>query len=104
MEDGGGDVLIDASAGNKNALRAVERAPKLIGRLRLHWTAFNELATERSLGMSIGPIPMSAIYWYADDILELDNRQKEAFAYIMRRADNHYLGIQSERVKRQSKK
>jgi len=77
------------------ALSKVARAPKL--RSSLLWEAFWDLHTERINGMSLGPIPISKMHWYADVELGLDHDEKSAFIYIMRRADSFFVSKQSQK-------
>lgn len=68
----------------------------------LHWEAFNDLGTERNNGMGIGPIPFSKIKEYAAD-LGLTEREKEAFVWIIRKLDIHYLNKQAQEAAERNK-
>jgi len=57
------------------------------------WDAFWELGTERQLGMSIGPIPVSKIREYLRDELELDGVEFERAKTIIRKADTAWIGM-----------
>ncbi len=94
----------DAQAGNPYALKAIEKAPKIVGSLLLHWTAFSDLGSERSGEGGRGQIPRTKIKQYAIEELEYDERETEAFISIMRQADIHYQNIQIEKLNRQFKK
>lgn len=89
----------DAEAGNQYAIKEVEKAPKLSSAARPYWTAFQELVSERGMGV----IPRSKIKEYAEDELELDWRETEAFIYIIRTADVHSLRNAAEKRENQSK-
>lgn len=52
--------------------------------------AFWELSTERQMGMSIGPIPLSQAHAAADR-LGLDNENHGAFIHAIREMDRLYL-------------
>lgn len=94
----------DAQAGNPYALKAIEKAPKIVGQLHLHWTAFNELGSERIGEGGRGQIPLSKIKEYAVDELDYDDREKEAFVNIIRRSDIHFQNIQIEKLNKRLSK
>lgn len=95
----------DAQDGNPYALKAIEKAPKIVGPLMLHWTAFSDLGSERMSGESgRGQIPRTKIKQYAVEELEYDERETEAFVYIIRQADIHYQNIQIEKINNRLKK
>lgn len=48
--------------------------------------AFKDLSTERHIGMALGPIPLSAIWAYADR-----HQLGELFTLQIQRLDEHYL-------------
>jgi hypothetical protein len=52
--------------------------------------AFNDLGTERAIGMSMGPIPWSKIVQYAE-FAGLEGDVAFAFVAIIRKMDNEYL-------------
>lgn len=93
----------DAEMGNEFAIRAVEKAPKLEGAMLLYWTAFTDLGSERSTGMSLGPIPRSKIKEYAVEELELDTRETDAFVYIIRKADVHFINLQAAKAEKRAR-
>jgi hypothetical protein len=80
--------MADAQEGNEYAINAVKKAPKLL--FPLYWTAFNDLSTERQVGMGLGPIPIRATDWYAGRLM-LTERETEAFVSIIRNVDVYYL-------------
>lgn len=61
--------------------------------------AFYDLGTCRSNGMSLGPIPWSAMIQYAE-WYGLDRDVTEAFVDIVREMDTAYLNYQAEEQKR----
>ena len=52
--------------------------------------------------MGQGPIPRSKMKEYAEE-LELDDRETEAFIYIIRETDIHYLNLQAEKSMKRMK-
>lgn len=94
----------DAQAGNPYALKAIEKAPKIVGTLLLHWTAFSDLGSERNGEGGRGQIPRTKIKQYAVEELGYDERETEAFVFIMRQADIHYQNIQIEKLNNRLKK
>ncbi len=78
----------------------MESAPKLHNPLL--WQSFWDLHTERINGMSIGPIPISKMHWYADVELGLDQDETSAFVYIMRRTDSFFVSKQAEKANSKS--
>lgn len=64
--------------------------PELILGLDLYYVAFNELGTERQLGMAAGPIPFTSILKYAEHF-EFDEEQTEQLLYFIRKLDAWYL-------------
>lgn len=65
--------------------------------------AFQELSTERQMGMGLGPIPNSKIKEYASDC-GFDVLLRDAFIFIIRAMDNAFLAWynkqQEEKVKK----
>lgn len=59
-----------------------------IGSTSWLFRAFRDLSTERQLGMSIGPIPLSAIWAYSDRY-----GLGELFILQIQRLDEHYLRV-----------
>ncbi len=43
------------------------------------------------------PIPFDKIHWYAERVLMLDDEGTAAFVWIMRRVDNHFIGMMNKR-------
>jgi hypothetical protein len=59
--------------------------------------AFNDLGTERSIGMSLGPIPWSKIVAYAE-FVGLDWPNTYAFVEIIRKMDRAWMEDQAEKL------
>ena len=97
-------MLKDAQSGNPYALKAIAKAPKLDAVSQHYWTAFNILGSERGPGgMGMGQIPRSKAREYAEKELGLTPRETEAFLYIIRNADIHYLNAQHSKAEKRSK-
>ena len=64
--------------------------PEILPQHQLYMEAFNELSTERQIGMGVGPIPRSAIRAYAQE-LGIVGDEFEHFHRIIRLVDNDYL-------------
>lgn len=95
--------MADAKAGNPHGIRAVAKAPKLEPRYDYYMDAYKELDTERQQGMSLGPIPNSAINkWCVDE--ELDPLESEAFHYVIRTIDNHQRTRAAEKMEKEQAK
>lgn len=60
--------------------------------------SFHDLSTERSVGMSLGPIPWSKIVMYADRV-GLDFDVAEAFIDIIRTMDVAFMKHNAEASK-----
>ncbi len=61
--------------------------------------SFNDLGTERNIGMSLGPIPWSKIVMYADEY-GLDPDVKESFVDIIRTMDVAFMDYNTTEQKR----
>lgn len=55
--------------------------------------AFDELSSERQIGMALGPIPRSKIREYAACDLELYGDALEEFCAIVTRVDNAFISM-----------
>jgi len=71
--------------------------PEVEPHLTWLWNAFWELTTERQLGMSVGPIPVSKIREYLRDELELHGGEYDHARAIIRKADDAYVGMLNRR-------
>jgi len=81
-------------------IKGEDREPNVDG-FGFYLDAFRELATSRSNGMEIGPIPFTAI---ADYFRIYELRDFDEFAYIIRRLDNAFLELNDEANKAERKK
>ena len=97
----GAELTQDAARGDEYAQAKLKAAPQL--EQHLFWEAFWDLSTMRVSGMSLGPIPLDKIHWYADAELGLDEDEKRAFVYIIRRLDSHFIGKLAEKNKQDTK-
>jgi hypothetical protein len=68
----------------------IANAPRLQIGLELYYEAFWELGSCRAFGMSLGPIPWTAIQDYAR-AFDLDEKQREDLVYYVRVMDLEYL-------------
>ena len=68
----------------------------------LYWQAFQELGTERQIGMSIGPIPLSKVWEWAHH-MNLTHSEARALVYVVRELDSEYLSITAKRSNSNSK-
>lgn len=64
----------------------------------IYWRAFCDLTTERSLSMSVGPIPRSRIRQYGVEVLELEADALERFCAILGRVDDDYTEMVNARL------
>jgi hypothetical protein len=71
--------------------------PEIEPHLAWLWNAFWELSTERQLGMSIGPIPVSKIREYLHDELDLHGAEYDRARAIIRKADDAWVGMLNRR-------
>jgi hypothetical protein len=76
--------------------------PEIEPHLQFHWEAFNELSSERQIGMAMGPIPRSAIRAYADEVA-MTGDEFDAFNRLIRAMDNEYLSMIHKSNKPQEK-
>lgn len=65
-------------------------APKLESHLQIYLTAFFELDSDRSVGMSLGRIPWSSVCKYSE-FYEFDKDQAEDLFYFVAKMDDVYL-------------
>jgi hypothetical protein len=97
----GAELTKEAARGEASAVRRLASAPKL--EHQLLWEAFWDLNTTRLSAMSLGPIPIDKIHWYADAELGLDEDEKRAFVWIIRRLDSHFIGKMADKNSKQNK-
>ena len=72
--------------------------PIPLGPFAFYLNCFNELSSCRQIGFSLGPIPITAIWSYADRY-ELS----EDFCNLMRRMDVLYLDSMDKKSKKEDK-
>lgn len=65
--------------------------PEIEDDLRPYWAAFNDLGTERQIGMSLGPIPWSKVAEYADRY----GMDETLLQTVIRKVDSDYLKMLS---------
>jgi len=94
-------VLAGVEAGNPFAIAQLEKSPKL--EWPYHYHAFGDLSTERQIGMSVGPIPYSAVRAMAVED-NLSRAEAATFHYVIRALDNHFLSKQAKRAEQQAAK
>jgi hypothetical protein len=73
--------------------------PELFAVEAFYIAAFFDLSTCRSIGMSLGPIPWTAIVEYAD-IVGLEPSNRELFVFVIRELDAAYLAWQAQEMER----
>lgn len=78
------------------AQRTLDKQPVLSPDAIPYWFAFGELSTERSTGMSLGPIPFRAMLAYAE-YYELSRMQTDLLLKYVSAIDRRYLKLMSER-------
>lgn len=61
--------------------------------LQFYWSAFNDLTTERQIGMGVGPIPYSSIRNYAADYRISGRDEFDYFLRLITAMDTKYLSI-----------
>lgn len=71
--------------------------------LQTIYRAFNELSSERPIGMGPGPIPRSAIKRFvAEEMDYLYGESAERMEDILRAVDDGWLGLRSEKQEQQN--
>lgn len=100
MEGDGASLLADAEANPENVFfqKQLAKAPKL--EHPFYWNAFQELSTERQIGMSIGKIPISKMWDWAE-LNDLTLSEAIALVYVMKEMDNAMLRIQAKQSEKQ---
>jgi len=81
----------------RDAPEAFYDRPEVEPHLTWLWNAFWELGTERQLGMSIGPIPISKIREHLRDEMDLAGAEYDRAKAILRKVDDAYLGMLNRR-------
>lgn len=70
--------------------------PKLWPSLKLYWDAFWDLTTCRLTGLTVAPIPWSAIRDYAETF-QLSEDQTSSLFYQVRAMDNAYMDYRARK-------
>lgn len=74
-------------------------APTITERRQLvYWTAFQELASERINGMSVGRIPRSKIRSYCREELNMSTREVRAALKVLTALDSLFLSILADKA------
>lgn len=73
----------------------IQNAPQLNIGLELYYVAFQELNSCRALGMTIGPIPWTAVKTYCDEHGIVSDLREDVFYYITQ-MDEAYLSYVSK--------
>lgn len=68
----------------------IQNAPQLAFGMQMYFSAFMDLTSCRQIGMSLGPIPWTAVNDYAL-YLGLDEEQSEDLHLFVRALDNEYM-------------
>ena len=78
---------------------SIANAPTLEFGLRLFSDAFHDLNSDRSFGMSMGPIPRMAMIDYCK-AYELDDEATEDLIYFVSAMDQLFLKRQADKAKK----
>lgn len=102
--NGGEEITADAQKGVQFARVLMEKAPPQPKPYLLD--ALWELDTLRPFviaGMDNkivhGFIPVDKIHWYAECELQLDDDERQAFVWIIRRADSAYVSLKNSKLR-----
>ena len=76
----------------------IQNAPELWPGLALYFNGYVELTSCRSIGMGVGPIPVTDIVLYCNE-KGLEGEQREDFLWIVQHLDQKYLDWSSKRGK-----
>jgi hypothetical protein len=86
----------------------IANAPELDDDLLFYFDAYLELSTERQIGMTAGPIPVSSLWAYCDRLIALDvgfdSEDVYRFERIIKGLDSIYLTNQKNKIKQDAKK
>jgi hypothetical protein len=73
--------------------------PEIDPSLSLHWEAFWDLATERPIGMGVGPIPRSKMRDHVQNEIGLAGDARDRFCAVLIALDDEYLTLANETKK-----
>lgn len=85
------------------AIVKLKECPNVSREALFFWRAFQELESERPIGMDEGRIPFSSIMRYADEY-NLIGAEREALNRIIRRLDNRWHILRADKRKREETK
>lgn len=71
--------------------------PDIIPEATYYWAAFCDLQSERTYGMSVGPIPISRVRAYAD-VEGLSEDEWDFFRNVIRDLDNEHLKLMNKKT------
>lgn len=69
---------------------SIKNAPRLLEGLGFYYTAFQELSTDRPVGMGVGQIPWTSIDRFAERH-GLEEEEYDSFLYLIRRMDEEFM-------------
>ncbi len=76
----------------------IKNKPEIKTGLDLYWKAFQDLSSDRDIGMGVGPIPWSAIHsWAARNHIWSDDFER--LVLVLRGLDNIYMEKQGKKTK-----
>jgi hypothetical protein len=67
--------------------------PEILEAAEFYWQAFNELSSDRSMGMGLGPIPYSSIRAWADEHGVTGRDDFDFFHGVIRGVDTEFLAV-----------
>jgi hypothetical protein len=86
------DLQYGGPAQQQAAAEWMSHAPKVEDDYRIYWNGFHELTSCRQLGMTVGPIPFTAIAEYTQ-FYPFMEAEAHFFVDVIRRIDNAYLKL-----------
>jgi hypothetical protein len=76
----------------------IKNKPEVKLGLELYWKAFQDLSSDRDIGMGVGPIPWSSMNeWGARNHIRGDDFER--FVAVLRGMDSIYMDKQSKKAK-----
>ena len=76
----------------------IRNKPEITTGLDLYWKAFQDLSSDRDIGMGVGPIPWSSLNaWAARNSIRGDDFER--FVMVLRGLDNIYMEKQGKKTK-----
>ena len=76
----------------------IKNKPEIRIGLDLYWKAFQDLSSDRDIGMGVGPIPWSAMHsWGARNRIRGDDFER--LVMVLRGLDNIYMEKQGKKTK-----